>query len=137
MRSAFRLRKFYVQTLLSLEAEAYSRILTAYRALNIQDLGSRTQALILERDQLYAGVMRRLNRVGNRLTRVMDMKDPGLDDALDGTDGAHPAWWRGSDDAVAHCVRIMERAIDGFDGGKVGDKGLERIRRWILDRRSP
>ncbi len=62
-----------------------------------------------------------------------DLDDP----ELDGTDFAHPAWWRGSDEAVAHVVRQLQSAIDGEDtgAGTLGHPGLEAIRRWILSKR--
>lgn len=33
--------------------------------------------------------------------------------SLDGTDGAHPAWWRGSDAGVLGAVRVIEQALAG------------------------
>ena len=35
------------------------------------------------------------------------------DPELDGTDGAHPAWWRGTDCATAVVVRIVNDILDG------------------------
>jgi hypothetical protein len=59
------------------------------------------------------------------------------DPELDGTDFAHPAFERGQDEAVYHVVRQFESAIDGTDtgGGVLGNAGLERIRRFILEAR--
>ena len=31
---------------------------------------------------------------------------------LDGTDGAHPAWWRGHDNGVESVVQIIDRLLD-------------------------
>jgi hypothetical protein len=61
-----------------------------------------------------------------------------LDDPdLDGTDGAHPAWWRGSDHACDMAATRLYGAIIGTDDGNgvLAHPGLERIRRWILEHR--
>lgn len=56
---------------------------------------------------------------------------------LDGTDFAHPAWWRGHDSCAQQIVAMLERTIKGDDNGSgvIGSAGLERIRRWILAHR--
>ena len=58
-----------------------------------------------------------------------------LDDPeADGTDDAHPAFWRGQDDGVRGAVMRMMQAIEGKDDGSgiIGDEGLEKARRAIL-----
>lgn len=56
------------------------------------------------------------------------------DPELDGTDGAHPAWWRGNDDGVKSVVQILQKIIDGKDdgGGTMGYEPLEKLRRDML-----
>jgi hypothetical protein len=34
-------------------------------------------------------------------------------DRFDGTDGAHPAWWRGHDDTVASITKQINKILDG------------------------
>lgn len=66
-----------------------------------------------------------------RLLLATDQK-PRDDPDLDGTDGAHPAWWRGNDAGVdGACMRI-EEALDGRSlKGFVGYARLERLRRRV------
>ncbi len=56
----------------------------------------------------------------------------------DGTDGAHICWWRGSDHAAKNIAVLLQKCIDGEDGGHgiIAHLGLEAIRRWILARNS-
>ncbi len=60
------------------------------------------------------------------------------DPSLDGTDGAHPAWWRGSDAGVAGAVRIVNEALDGPLplAGCVGGADLEAVRQRVAALRS-
>lgn len=53
---------------------------------------------------------------------------------LDGTDGAHPAWWRGCDHGVSMTVRSLTRTLDGLDDGSgaYGSSEMETMRRRIL-----
>ena len=55
------------------------------------------------------------------------------DPSLDATDGAHPAWWRGSDAGVAGAVRIVNEALDGPLPlpGCVGGADLEAVRQRV------
>jgi hypothetical protein len=52
---------------------------------------------------------------------------------LDGTDAAHPAYWRGHDHAVATiCLKITE-ILDGKDDGKgIASEPWEPVRRRLL-----
>lgn len=56
------------------------------------------------------------------------------DPTLDGTDYAHPAWWRGCDHGVRQAVGVLERVLAGDDAGAgaVADAGLEHVRRAVL-----
>ncbi len=57
------------------------------------------------------------------------------DPELDGTDGAHPAWWRGNDAGCASTTALIERALTrgaGPDAGGVGYAPLERVRRMVV-----
>lgn len=56
------------------------------------------------------------------------------DPEADGTDYAHPAYWRGSDAGVRGAVMRIRQAIDGHDDGSgvIGDSDLEDVRRKIL-----
>lgn len=52
----------------------------------------------------------------------------------DGTDAAHPAWWRGNDAAVDGVVDRLQIVVDGHDCGvgQIAHAGLEKLRRDIL-----
>lgn len=54
--------------------------------------------------------------------------------ALDATDGAHPAWWRGSDYATDRVVEQLRRVLSGEDDGAgvCAHAGLEQLRRDLL-----
>ena len=51
----------------------------------------------------------------------------------DGTDGAHPAWWRGEEHGVRAVVQRLQETADGHDDGAggFGYPALERLRRSI------
>lgn len=53
---------------------------------------------------------------------------------FDGTDGAHPAFWRGQDDGVRGTVMRIDQILDGKDDGRgvVGYEPLEKLRRRLL-----
>lgn len=53
---------------------------------------------------------------------------------LDGTDDAHPAWWRGSKAGVAGACERIENALGGRDSGAgvLGNARLESLRRRVL-----
>jgi hypothetical protein len=84
------------------------------------------------RDSARAGLERdraehRLKLATEEIVRVRLAYD---DPSLDATDGAHPAWWRGSDAGVAGAVRIVNEALDGPLplAGCVGGADLEAVR---------
>lgn len=60
------------------------------------------------------------------------------DPAADGTDAAHPAWWRGRANGVACVVEKLREAMDGEDDGAgvCADPALERLRRNVLAARA-
>jgi len=52
---------------------------------------------------------------------------------LDGTDGAHPAWWRGCDSGVESTVQAIHQILDDIENdvephGKYSSKKLEMLR---------
>lgn len=53
----------------------------------------------------------------------------------DGTDLAHPAYWRGSDEATEAVTRRLQQVLDGEDDGAgcIGYEPLERLRRQLLE----
>ena len=57
------------------------------------------------------------------------------DPTADGTDFAHPAFWRGEESSMNAAVYWIERILDGRDKaeGTMGDAGLQRVRRRILE----
>lgn len=52
----------------------------------------------------------------------------------DGTDAAHPAWWRGNDRGCRFVTQLLTDALDGKDdgGGWMGYPPLEALRRRLL-----
>lgn len=68
------------------------------------------------------------------LADVVAARQLADDPDLDGTDGAHPAYWRGTDAGVAGAVSRIEAVLDGKDDGKgvLGGKRLEALRRRML-----
>lgn len=57
----------------------------------------------------------------------------GDDTMWDGTDFAHPAWWRGHDDGAAGVIREVEKILDEDPraAGVYGSERLQRIRERI------
>lgn len=55
------------------------------------------------------------------------------DPQWDGTDMAHPAWWRGYDDGVQGAIACIREMLDGRDGkrGVFSNAELNRIRHDI------
>lgn len=56
------------------------------------------------------------------------------DPVADGTDFAHPAWWRGEKHATEMLTVRLQKAVNGGDDGSgcFGYPALERLRRGIL-----
>ncbi|MGL6289245.1 MAG: hypothetical protein ACRC2H_00995 [Silanimonas sp.] len=55
------------------------------------------------------------------------------DSDLDGTDGAHPAWWRGSDHGFVGAVAAIQSILDGSDNGSgVANEPWESARRKLI-----
>lgn len=59
----------------------------------------------------------------------MNIDDP----ALDGTDNAHPAWWRGNDAGVVALCQQINEILDGKDDGAgVANEPWESTRRRLV-----
>ena len=58
----------------------------------------------------------------------------GDDPLWDGTDAAHPAWWRGNDAGVLATVRIVNEILDGKRSGPAhyGSPELTDLHRRLL-----
>lgn len=56
------------------------------------------------------------------------------DEELDGTDFAHPAYWRGQDKVVQLFIKKVEKILNGKDDGSgvTNPKEFERLRRRML-----
>ncbi|MBV5345851.1 MAG: hypothetical protein JZU63_10235, partial [Rhodoferax sp.] len=56
------------------------------------------------------------------------------DPTLDGTDNAHPAYWRGEDAGVRGTLMRLQQILDGKDDGSgvLGDPKLESFRRRLM-----
>lgn len=55
------------------------------------------------------------------------------DPECDGTDAAHPAWWRGMDHGVVATIAGVKRILDGEDDGRgVASEPWESLRRRLL-----
>lgn len=53
----------------------------------------------------------------------------GDDPSWDGTDAAHPAWWRGNDAGVDGAVMVIEKVLSGEEPrGFVNHKRLQQLR---------
>lgn len=56
------------------------------------------------------------------------------DDTLfDGTDCAHPAWWRGYHDATIQFCQHVNKILDGKDSGGIANEPWESTRRRLLE----
>jgi hypothetical protein len=62
--------------------------------------------------------------------KVAEADDP----QWDGTDAAHPAWWRGNDRGCRFVTQRLTDALDGKDDGAgwIGYPPLEALRRRLL-----
>jgi hypothetical protein len=55
------------------------------------------------------------------------------DPEYDGTDAAHPAWWRGHDQTVQAMCHQINRILDGKDDGRgTCNEPWESVRRRLL-----
>lgn len=72
-----------------------------------------------------------LTRLGSQpLADVILFNDP----ELDGTDFAHPAWWRGNEAGCLGTAERFQKILDGKDDGHgvISHPKLESVRRQIL-----
>lgn len=66
--------------------------------------------------------------IARLLTAALSIAGEKADDPeLDGTDFAHPAWWRGNDAGVASTIQIVNEILDGRHMGKFGDASLQAL----------
>ena len=119
------------------EAYRQDRDLTAHRLTAAEAEVARLNGVVDEHaaDAMRAGLERakterRLREATEEIVRVRLAYD---DPSRDATDGAHPAWWRGSDAGVAGAVRIVNEALDGPLPlpGCVGGADLEAVRQRV------
>jgi hypothetical protein len=57
------------------------------------------------------------------------------DPQWDGTDAAHPAWWRGNDAGVHSTVAALNRVMNGEHTGTFGYAPLEQLANRLRDQR--
>ena len=65
-------------------------------------------------DEAHAVI--RLGVLRDLYERVLWVDNP----EWDGTDGAHPAWWRGQEDGVKGAVMRVREALEGNEGAMAG-----------------
>lgn len=72
------------------------------------------------------------------VTMILAAMDKADDPQWDGTDGAHPVWWRGQDDGVRGACRKIEAVLNGKPHtGKCASDDLQRVldrlaeKQWI------
>jgi len=92
------------------------------------DLENKLREVTQELDQLYKDLA---NVVNLKTTPVPQVQD---DESLDGTDDAHPAWWRGHDAGVDGTIKRVLMMLDGKDdgGGTARYKEYQDMRKRIL-----
>lgn len=67
----------------------------------------------------YLLALDEIARIKGQLERIKD------DPECDGTDGAHPAWWRGNDAAVVSCAHIIKYVCLNGKGNGVANEPWE------------
>lgn len=55
------------------------------------------------------------------------------DPQWDGTDAAHPAWWRGNDRGVEAVVEIISGVLDGKTPGTYGSEALTKLAKRLAE----
>ena len=55
---------------------------------------------------------------------------------LDGTEAAHPAWWRGNDAGVLGAVRVITRALEKGECSETGDAALSELIKRVVSTQS-
>lgn len=65
--------------------------------------------------------------------RIAKILERALEDdsEWDGTDAAHPAFWRGQKDGVRGVIMRINEILDGKDAGVFGDSELEKVKQRI------
>lgn len=87
--------------------------------------------LLEEIKQGHRIIFVRNDEVLGRRDCTIEVDDPGLDS----TDAAHPAYFRGQDQAVNHLVVRLNKVLDGGDNGAGGfsHQGLQALRVKLLE----
>lgn len=93
----------------------------AIKGMNWQEV-AQFQAIITEQYQ----------PMRQRLTDAESRKD---NEELDGTDAAHPAWWRGNDAGVAQVCAQINAILDGADVSGTASEPWESTRRRVAEAR--
>jgi hypothetical protein len=63
-------------------------------------------------------------RIIGEYEKALEEKD---NPAFDGTDGAHPAWWRGQDAGAKGVIKALTQVLDKGHVGKFGSPELEAL----------
>lgn len=130
-------------------AVAMNAAYLAYPALRqrLFDAESRLAEVERERDQLRALAdtardgMRQLGEDLEASRAEVERLRVALDEArkdneeLDGTDAAHPAWWRGNDAGVAQVCAQINAILDGADVFGTASEPWESTRRRVAEAR--
>jgi hypothetical protein len=72
---------------------------------------------------------------GSRFVTEEDqpVKPMADDPELDGTDAAHPAWWRGQEYGFDAAMRMIEQALVERPAGVIGNAQWQALRERIYD----
>ena len=82
--------------------------------------------------QFQAMITEQYQPMRQRLTDAESRKD---NEELDGTDAAHPAWWRGNDAGVAQVCAKINAILDGADVFGTASEPWESTRRRVAEAR--
>jgi hypothetical protein len=115
-----------------IDAFAARKLAEAERGWRDQDIEAR--ALI----RRAAELIKTSANVGGTGKSLAQLEVEADDPQWDGTDAAHPAWWRGNDRGCRFVTQLLTDALDGKDdgGGWMGYPPLEALRRRLLALRS-
>jgi hypothetical protein len=88
-------------------------------------------ARIAELEAALAEAQTNYTAVGNKLAAATGRDLPDLD----GTDAAHPAWWRGQDYGAASICRALTEVLDGKQPSGKCAEPFETLRRRVWEAR--
>lgn len=110
------------------DAFAARKVAEAERGWRDQDIEAR--ALI----RRAAELIKTSANVGGTGKSLAQLEVEADDPQWDGTDAAHPAWWRGNDRGCRFVTQRLTDALDGKDDGAgwIGYPPLEALRRRLL-----